>query len=424
MKVFLDMVGCRLNQAEIERMAGQFRSQGHAIVPEAGEADLVIVNTCTVTSQAASDSRQKIRQAARAGAKNVVVTGCWSTLQPAQAADLPGVIRVVPNDRKDHLVPELLHLPEHDFDVEPLARVPLPGLHRRTRAFIKAQDGCDNHCTFCITTLARGESVSRPFVDVLADIRAALHGGTQEIVLTGVHLGAWGLDFDSRLSTLIRRILDETDTPRLRLSSLEPWDLDEEFFTLWEDPRLCPHLHLPIQSGSVSTLKRMLRKTTPDSFRALVAAARKLIPDVAITTDVMTGFPGETDSEFTETLDFIHEIEFAGGHVFSYSARPGTPAARMKDQVPHKIRKMRNNILREVFSERATFYRQKFIGRTLPVLWESVTQVSDSGWQLEGWSENYIRVTANTSEPRWNKFDDVRLTNLTSEGIQGEIIWD
>jgi threonylcarbamoyladenosine tRNA methylthiotransferase MtaB len=261
-------------------------------------------------------------------------------------------------------------------------------------------------------------------VDVLADIRAALHGGTQEIVLTGVHLGAWGLDFDSRLSTLIRRILDETDTPRLRLSSLEPWDLDEEFFTLWEDPRLCPHLHLPIQSGSVSTLKRMLRKTTPDSFRALVAAARKLIPDVAITTDVMTGFPGETDSEFTETLDFIHEIEFAGGHVFSYSARPGTPAARMKDQVPHKIRKMRNNILREVFSERATFYRQKFIGRTLPVLWESVTQVSDSGWQLEGWSENYIRVTANTSEPRWNKFDDVRLTNLTSEGIQGEIIWD
>jgi threonylcarbamoyladenosine tRNA methylthiotransferase MtaB len=422
MKVFLDMVGCRLNQAEIERMAGQFRSQGHAIVPEAGEADLVIVNTCTVTSQAASDSRQKIRQAARAGAKDVVVTGCWSTLQPAQAADLPGVIRVVPNDRKDHLVPELLHLPEHDFDVEPLARTPLPGLRQRTRAFIKAQDGCDNHCTFCITTLARGESVSRASVDVLTDIRAALLGGVQEIVLTGVHLGAWGLDIESRLSTLIRRILDETDTPRLRLSSLEPWDLDEEFFTLWEDSRLCPHLHLPIQSGSASTLKRMLRKTTPESFRELVASARKMIPDVAVTTDVMTGFPGETDAEFNETLDFIHEIEFAGGHVFTYSARPGTPAARMKHQVPHAIRKQRNHVLREVFSKEATRYRQKIIGRTLPVLWESVTQVSDSGWQLEGWSGNYIRVTANAPEPCWNQINNVKLIKTTMDGMTGEIM--
>jgi threonylcarbamoyladenosine tRNA methylthiotransferase MtaB len=422
MKVFLDMVGCRLNQAEIERMAGQFRSQGHAIVPEAGEADIVIVNTCTVTSQAASDSRQKIRQAARAGAKDVVVTGCWSTLQPAQAAGLPGVIRVIPNDQKDHLVSELLHLPEHEFDVEPLARTPLPGLHRRTRAFIKVQDGCDNQCTFCITTLARGESVSRLSADVLADIRLALIGGAQEIVLTGVHLGAWGLDIELRLSDLIKHILEETDNLRLRLSSLEPWDLDEEFFTLWEDPRLCPHLHLPIQSGSASTLKRMLRKTTPDSFRGLVAAARKIIPEVAITTDVMTGFPGETDAEFNETLDFIREIEFSGGHIFTYSARPGTPAARMKNQIPHEIRKQRNHILRDVFSEGATVYRQKFVGRTLPVLWESVTQVSDSGWQLEGWTGNYIRVSALATEPRWNKLDDVKLINLTSDGIQGEIV--
>jgi threonylcarbamoyladenosine tRNA methylthiotransferase MtaB len=422
MKVFLDMVGCRLNQAEIERMAGQFRSQGHAIVPEAGEADLVIINTCTVTSQAASDSRQKIRQAGRAGAKDVIVTGCWSTLQPTQASGLSGVTRVIPNNQKDHLVSELLQRPEHGFDAEPLARVPLPGPRQRTRAFIKAQDGCSNHCTFCITTLARGESVSRASIDVLADIRAALLGGAQEIVLTGVHLGAWGLDFDSRLSTLIKRILAEVDIPRLRLSSLEPWDLDEEFFTLWEDPRLCPHLHLPIQSGSVSTLKRMLRKTSPDSFRELVAAARKRIPDVAITTDVMTGFPGETNAEFDETLEFIREIDFAGGHVFSYSARPGTPAARMKDQVPHEIRKERNHLLRNVFSELAFSYQQKFIGRTLPVLWESTTRVSDSGWQLEGWTGNFIRVSALSPEPRWNKLDDVRFINLTSEGIIGEIV--
>ncbi len=422
MKIFLDMVGCRLNQAEIERMAGQFRSQGHAIVPEVGEADLVIINTCTVTSQAASDSRQKIRQAARAGAKDVIVTGCWSTLQPTQASGLPGVTQVIPNNQKDYLVSELLLVPEHGFDVEPLARVPLPGPRQRTRAFIKVQDGCDNNCTFCITTLARGESVSRASNDVLVDIRAALLGGAQEIVLTGVHLGAWGLDFDSRLSTLIKRILSEVDIPRLRLSSLEPWDLDDEFFTLWEDPRLCSHLHLPIQSGSVSTLKRMLRKTSPDSFRELVAAARKKIPDVAITTDVMTGFPGETNAEFEETLEFIREIDFAGGHVFSYSARPGTPAARMKDQVPHEIRKERNHLLRDVFSELAFSYQHKFIERTLPVLWESTTRVSDSGWQLEGWTGNFIRVSALSPEPRWNKLDDVKLINLTSEGIIGEIV--
>lgn len=422
MKVFLDMVGCRLNQAEIERMASQFRSLGHAIVPEAGEADLVIVNTCTVTSQAASDSRQRIRQAARAGSKDIVVTGCWSTLQPAQAAEIPGVIQVIPNDQKDHLVSELLQRPAHDFDMEPLARAPLPGLRQRTRAFIKAQDGCDNHCTFCITTLARGASVSRLSADVLGDIRAALLGGAKEIVLTGVHLGAWGLDIESRLSSLIKRILDETDTPRLRLSSLEPWDLDEEFFALWEDPRLCPHLHLPIQSGSTSTLKRMLRKTTPYSFRSLVEAARRIIPGVAITTDILTGFPGETEVEFLETLDFIREMDFAGGHVFTYSARPGTPAARMRNQVPHEIRKQRHHILRDVFSKGAINYRRNFIGRTLPVLWESVTQVSDSGWQLEGWTGNYIRVTANAPEPRWNKVDSVRVSGINLVGLDGIIV--
>ena len=422
MKVYLDMVGCRLNQAEIERMAGQFRVEGHTLVARAAEADLVVVNTCTVTGQAASDSRQRIRQAARAGAKEVVVTGCWSTLQPAQAAELPGVTRVVPNARKDFLVADLLQLPEGSFDLEPIARTPLPGLHRRTRAFIKAQDGCDNQCTFCITTLARGGSRSRPLAEVAGDVRSALEGGAQEIVLTGVHLGGWGLDFGVRLGDLVQGILRETEPPRLRLSSLEPWDLDENFFSLWADPRLCPHLHLPIQSGSASTLKRMLRKTPPDSFRGLAAAARKIIPGVAITTDVMAGFPGETEAEFAETLDFIHEIDFAGGHVFTYSARPGTAAARMKDQVPHEIRKQRNHVLHAAFSEMAVRYRRKFIGRTLPVLWESVTQASAAGWRLAGLTGNYIRVTADSPEPRWNQIDTVKLVELAEDGVAGEIV--
>ncbi|MCI0556763.1 MAG: tRNA (N(6)-L-threonylcarbamoyladenosine(37)-C(2))-methylthiotransferase MtaB, partial [Anaerolineae bacterium] len=270
MKIYLDTVGCRLNQAEIETMARQFRVAGHEIVAAAEMADMAVVNTCAVTNDAASVSRSKIRQIARAGVGEIVATGCCATLQPQHVYDLPNVVRVVTNNRKDHLVPDVLNLPQNTFDLEPISRQPLPGLHRRTRAFIKVQDGCDNHCTFCITTVARGEGRSRSISDVIHDIQSALAGGTKEIVLTGVHLGSWGYDlstslktgFNSHLKELIKTILYETDTPRLRLSSLEPWDLDEDFFSLWNDSssslragsRLMPHLHLPLQSGCESTL--------------------------------------------------------------------------------------------------------------------------------------------------------------------------
>ncbi|MCI0550849.1 MAG: radical SAM protein, partial [Anaerolineae bacterium] len=262
MKIYFDTIGCRLNQAEIETMARQFRVAGHEVVATAELADMAVVNTCAVTNDAASVSRSKIRQIARAGVGEIVATGCWATLQPGQVYDLPNVFRVVANDRKDSLVPDLLNLPQHTFDLEPISRQPLPGLHRRTRAFIKVQDGCDNHCTFCITTVARGEGRSRQIDDIIHDIQSALDGGTKEIVLTGVHLGSWGYDFNSHLKELIKAILYETDTPRLRISSLEPWDLDEDFFSLWNDSssslragsRLMPHLHLPLQSGCESTL--------------------------------------------------------------------------------------------------------------------------------------------------------------------------
>ena len=249
MKIYLDTIGCRLNQSEIESMARQFRAAGHDIVASADLADMAVVNTCAVTNDAASVSRSKIRQIARAGVDQIVATGCWSTLQPDRALELPNVARVVSNDRKDHLVSDILDLQPETFDLEPISRAPLPGIHRRTRAFIKVQDGCNNQCTFCITTVARGEARSRPVADVLLDIQSARAGGAQEIVLTGVHLGSWGYEFDQHLTHLIKAILSETDVPRLRLSSLEPWDLSPEFFSLWTDARLMPHLHLPLQSG-------------------------------------------------------------------------------------------------------------------------------------------------------------------------------
>ncbi|HVN15257.1 MAG TPA: MiaB/RimO family radical SAM methylthiotransferase [Anaerolineales bacterium] len=420
MKIYLDTVGCRLNQAEIETMAMQFRAAGHEVVASADVADMAVVNTCAVTANAVSDSRGKIRAIARAGVNEIVATGCWTTLQPQRARELPHVTHVITNDRKENLTAEVLDLPT--FELEPLNRVPLPGLHRRTRAFIKVQDGCDNHCTFCVTTVARGESRSHTIADVIRDIQSALNGGTKEIVLTGVHLGSWGQDFGLHLSELICAILHETDIQRLRLSSLEPWDLDAGFFALWTDSRLMPHLHLPLQSGCASTLKRMARKTMPDSFRELVAAARRVMPDAAITTDVIAGFPGETESEFAESLAFVKEMNFAGGHVFTYSPRLGTGAARMKEQIRPEVRKERNHILRDVLEESAKIYRHKFIGDTMSVLWESTSEVGESGWQMEGLTGNYLRVKAVAPSPRWNVIDEVKLTELTSDGLRAEML--
>ena len=424
MKVFLDTIGCRLNQAEIESMALQFRAAGHEITASAEGADLAVVNTCAVTTDAAADSRRKIRSLANTGVDEIIATGCWTTLQLEQAAALPHVKRAIPNQRKDALVAETLGLQPsaiEAFDLEPIARTPLPGLHHRTRAFIKVQDGCDNHCTFCITTLARGESRSRPLADVLRDIQSALRGGAKEIVLTGVHLGSWGQDLGFHLRDLVAAILRETDVLRLRLSSLEPWDLDEEFLSLWAEPRLQPHLHLPVQSGCDSTLKRMARKTSTASFRELVAAARRLIPDVAITTDLIAGFPGETADEFAATLDFVREMEFASGHVFTYSPRPGTGAARLGGQARPEVRKERNHILRAALDEAEQSYRQKFLGRTLPVLWESVSELGEWGWQMEGLTGNYLRVSASASSPRWNEVDVVELAEVHAGGMKGVI---
>jgi threonylcarbamoyladenosine tRNA methylthiotransferase MtaB len=423
MKFFLDTIGCRLNQAEIESLARQFRAAGHEIVPTATQADLAVVNTCSVTSQAASDSRAAIRRARRLGAGAVVATGCWATLEPEKAAGLPGVHRVVSNQNKDTLAVDLLGLPREFFELEPLARQPLPGLHARTRAFIKAQDGCDNACTFCITSVARGANRSRPLENVLADVQAAQAGGAQEIVLTGVQLGAWGNDFhpSQPLGKLVSSLLAGTSVTRLRLSSLEPWNLQAGFFSLWQDERLCRHLHLPLQSGSESVLKRMRRKTAPEAFAGLVQSARAAIPGVAITTDIIVGFPGETEAEFCETLEFVKSMHLAGGHVFTYSARPGTPAARMQAQVRYEIRKERSAALRAILDESAQAYRSGFIGHTLAVLWEASSRLTEAGWVLEGLTDNYLRVSAVAAQPRWNQIDKVELLSMDGDGMKGRI---
>ncbi len=424
MKIYLDTVGCRLNQSEIETFARQFRAAGHEIVARPEDADLAVVNTCAVTTQAAADSRKTIRRAARAGVEEIAVTGCWVTLEPEAAASLPGVRRVVENSRKEALVPQVLNLPPEAFDLEPLERQPIPGARLRTRAFIKVQDGCDNRCTFCITTVARGAGRSLPLSRVLEDVQAALDGGAQEIVLTGVHLGSWGKDLSPRrhLRHLIEAILSHTSAPRVRLSSLEPWNLDASFFELWQEPRLCRHLHLPLQSGCNATLRRMARKTTQVSFAALVDAARRVAPDMAITTDIIVGFPGESEAEFAESAAFVRQMAFAGGHVFTYSPRPGTAAARMPGQVPHAVRKERNTRMRQILADSGARYRSRFIGHTREVLWESAVALGPAGWTLSGLTDNYLRVHAQAPQDLWNRLSRVRITAEDGSALRGVLV--
>jgi threonylcarbamoyladenosine tRNA methylthiotransferase MtaB len=424
MKVFLDTVGCRLNQSEIERMARQFRIAGHIIVADMAEADLVVVNTCAVTIQAASDSRQKIRQAGRQSPNaQIVATGCWATLEPEQAASLIGSPQVVLNRDKDLLTSTILGIEPELLDMDVLERQLLPGARHRTRAFIKVQDGCDAFCTFCVTRIARGKSRSVPIINALIDIQSALDGGALEIVLSGVQLGSWGKDLPGtpNLRYLTETILHKTKTPRLRFSSVEPWDLDEEFFEIFSDERICRHLHISLQSGCASTLKRMGRHITPEKFLSLLGSARRIDPKFSITTDVIAGFPGETEGEFAENLEFIRSAGFSGGHVFPYSPRPGTAAASMPGQLSLKERKLRAVEVRKTLAESAVSFQQHQIGSTGKVLWES-SETSDTGFYLHGLDEKFIKVMAASPVELWNVVSPVRFVEVFDGGIRGDIV--
>jgi threonylcarbamoyladenosine tRNA methylthiotransferase MtaB len=427
MKVYLETTGCRLNQSEIETIARQFRQVGHVIVGSAEEADLCVVNTCAVTSEAARSSRHMIRQLNRSNPQaSIVATGCYAHLSPETVESLPGVTQVISNLDKDRLVTLALHLASQPqvFDREPLVRDYLGGVLGRTRAFVKAQDGCDNRCTFCVTTIARGPGRSRPPEDVLREIQALAAAGYQEAVLTGVHLGSYGHDRGERdgLYRLVRAILDRTEIRRLRLSSLEPWDLSPAFFELWSDTRLCRHLHLPLQSGCDATLKRMARRTTQARFRDLVSSARAQIPELAISTDVIVGFPGENEAEFETTAAFVHEMEFMKLHVFRYSPRAGTAAARMPSQVPEAIKKERSARLLAVSDESAQRFFERFVDREVEVLWEQVAGASEAGFLNTGLTDNYLRVQMETPAVLTNTITTVRATGVAGHALLVEAV--
>lgn len=414
MRVFLDQLGCRLNFSENNTLAGQLNAAGHHIVGRPEDAHVIVLNTCAVTTQAARKSRQAARRLHKRNPDaRIAVTGCYATLAPKETAQLPGVQLVADNQSKE-MLHTLLEPWSADFsDPEDLVRVqphgtPFPPAladetGSRTRAFVKVQDGCQNRCTFCIVTTLRGESRSRTTADVVQEIQALAASGYREAVLTGVHLGAYGRDLaGSRrtdLKELAASILAQTDIARLRLSSLEPWELADGFFDLWQrwPDRLCPHLHLPLQAGTDNQLRRMARRCTVASFRRLVADARAAIPNLTITTDLIVGFPGESESDFEEGLRFVEEMRFAHAHIFPFSARAGTAAAAFNGRVPKAIKQERSRQLHKLVSRTGQSERARFLGAIRPVLWEGAgKELTDQADTLlwTGLTDNYLRVMA------------------------------
>jgi threonylcarbamoyladenosine tRNA methylthiotransferase MtaB len=427
MKVYLDAIGCRLNQSEIETMARQLIASGHEIVTDPQKADKVIINTCTVTREAARDSRSRIRRYHRKNpSAEVILTGCYATVAPEELANIEGAGRIVANKDKDRLIRLVdpnIPLDFPIYDREPVLRDILTLNVGRTRAFVKVQDGCDNRCTFCITTIARGNGRSRSIGDVVTEIRGMAAAGYNEAVLTGVHLGSYVMDLERsvRLMDLVEAVLADTDIPRLRLSSLEPWDIPEKFFELWSDPRLLPHIHVPLQSGSDKILKRMARRTNRSSFRDIVDSARSNIPNLNLSTDLIAGFPGESARDFEDTLDFVSEIGFSRLHVFTYSRRPGTAAEKMDGQLPKQIKKKRARKLIELGKQLSLAYHKRNEGRTLSVLWERAETSDLNGNRWIGYSENYIRVRARSDTDLSNRVTPTVVSEPCSDGMTGVI---
>ena len=425
MRVHLKTLGCRLNEAELETWSRDFQALGHQITPELSAADLVVINTCAVTGEAVRKSRKLMHRVHRDNPEaKLVVSGCFSSLDPGEAARTLGVDLVVNNLEKDRLV----EIASRKLNLHALPELAtLPGEQGllaagRQRAFIKVQDGCRYQCTFCVVTLARGSERSRSISEVVNEISALQQQGIQEVVLSGVHLGGYGSDIDSDLTRLISAILAETGIPRLRLGAVEPWDLPLHFWELFDNPRFMPHLHLPLQSGADSVLRRMARRCKVDEFTRLVEQARGQIPDFNITTDIIVGFPGETGQEWQQTLEYVQQIGFGHLHIFAYSPRPGTRAADLPGPVARELIRERSGQLHELGGRLKRQTLERYLGRRFPLLIEGARE--EGVWM--GYTPNFLRVALSgegLGDTPVNSIREVRMTGISDRGetLLGEL---
>ena len=417
MKIALDTLGCKLNQAETELLSRRLREEGHTVVSSRDNPDIYILNTCTVTHTADAKSRQLLRKIHRQNPNAILIaTGCYVQRSPETFDNIDGVKLIVGNADKLNL-PALLKkndsLQHSETKTQQQSFKDMS--ESRTRSFIRIQDGCSNFCSYCIVPFVRGREKSIPADDVLKQIKDRVSEGIKEIVLTGTEIGSYKSD-GTGLQELLIRILDESNVQRLRLSSLQPDEVTPGLLDLWDDRRLCPHFHISLQSGSNAVLKNMNRRYDTAIFSRAVALIRSRLPDVAITTDIITGFPGETVEEYQASLGMCREMGFARIHVFPYSRRPGTAASMMPVQLPDSVKTQRNRNLGLLARQCAETYRRGFTGRNMDVLWET-----QSGGIWSGYTGNYIRMYTRSKSNLASKINQVRLENLYRDGMWGKI---
>ncbi len=430
-KVAFITLGCKVNAAETEGMKRLFQKAGYEIVSESEYADAYIINTCTVTSMSDKKSRQMLRRAHSMNPQAIIAAvGCFAQVSPDEAAKIEGVNLVVGNNRKHQIV----ELVENVQDSEPVRLVnerkslsefeelPVETFEGHTRAFLKIQDGCDQFCSYCIIPYARGPVRSRNLGDVLHEARGFAQRGYKEVVLTGIHLTSYGDDHKGTgLAHLIREIHAIEGIERIRLGSLEPLFLTMDFIQgIKSLPKLCPHFHISLQSGCEKTLKRMNRKYTPEDYRNIAKALREHLSDVTLTTDIMVGFPGETQEDFMESYRFCEEMNFLWAHVFKYSPRKGTPAARYPDQVDATVKEQRSRQMISLAEKQRKKIFSQFLGQEMPILLEQ--PIKDSQNDMEGLTANYIPVAVEVENRNSGEIIDIRLMSVEGERMRGSVV--
>lgn len=428
-RVAFTTLGCKVNQFETEVMEGLFKQRQYEIGNFEQPADVYVINTCSVTHLGERKSRQLIRRAIRLNPDAIIaVTGCYSQVSPEQVENIPGVNIIIGTKERYKIVDlvetaaihrEQINIVTNIMDAQDFEDIPLFDSPGRTRAFLKIQEGCTNFCTYCIIPYARGPLRSRALASIANEAQKLVEAGFKEIVLTGIHLGAYGRDLNDTVSLVdaVKTVLNVSGLKRLRIGSLESIEVSDELIALMQnDIRLCRHLHLPLQAGDDHVLSAMNRHYTTSEFKQLVEDIMRRVPDIAVSTDVIVGFPGETEEMFRNSVEFIAKLDLAKIHVFPYSRRKGTPAAGFENQVSEDDKKQRVIVMQKLAHEKADLYRQNFIGCCADVLFEVKAQDVISG--LTG---NYIRIYANAASLDEGTVYPVKLEKPYKDGLWGSV---
>jgi threonylcarbamoyladenosine tRNA methylthiotransferase MtaB len=425
-------LGCKVNQYETEAMIESFETAGYQVVDYEEYADVYIINTCTVTNMGDRKSRQITRRALDSNPDAfIAVVGCYSQISPHKVMEIPGVKLVVGTHERAKIVElveyaleqeEKVNLVSDIMEVREFEEMSIKNYKSRTRAFLKIQEGCDQYCSYCIIPYARGHIRSRKPESIVEEVRLLAQNGFREIVLTGIHVASYGRDLgNTSLIHIIEQVHQVEGIERIRMSSVEPKTLNDDFIArLSKLDKICRHFHLSLQSGCDATLKRMNRKYTTDEYRAVVNTLRSTYPEVAITTDLIVGFPGETEEEFQSTVEFVRKLHFSGMHIFKFSPREGTPAAAHKNQVPPPVKERRSKIITAIADESEAQFKRRFLNRKMDVLFEQ--KAWEEGNIYEGLTDNYIRVVAESEEDIQGMLLSVELKNMKEDFMEGKIM--